>query len=565
MVLYFGAGAIYRSILDKKGIKPFEFIKEQWLSSGIVLIIGIISTILFQSNGLWGLIILMATLLGLRQIWGKYNFSEEKYLKTIETFLNVTENKIPYFRGHSERVAKFSQLIIKRMRVSREESNIIENAALLHDLGKLGMPEKLLRIHSYLTSEEVKQLEQHPDIAVRLLQQIKGMDKVSQFIKYHHEKFNGEGYPEKLTGEDIPLGSRIIAVADKFDNLIYRVGLKYDHAVTELKNLAGIDLDPCLVEVFTTALIEEKPFMAMAEPYRENFNAGTRNIVDQLRFYLDKSWVLSALQMCCVVIYEKGTFKNLGTKVVPESMENYLLACLNQKTGFKAGHKEFIVDPESTKIYDAYFIPLNDETCIITVFDLTEVLKTEKAREERERTIYRDVILAVTEGKLILTFEDEINNILAEGMLQSEMRISEPQDVARARKVIRTLLEELPLPGKRKSQMVLCVSEAATNVIKHVGDGSIALYLYKDKIRIVIRDKGPGIDITQLPQVTLRKGYSTKLSLGYGFTIMLDYLDSLIMSTNEGTTLVLEMDYLVKSSETITQPLNGKEVLSDVR
>ncbi len=563
LMITFCLNMFNRTLATDRPMEVINLIKDDSFTIGLVVITALVGTIVYQQSQLIGFIFVLMLMGGIWKILKVYYHSEQKYVKTVETFLNVTENKIPHFRGHSERVTKFCQILLKRMRISREEKNAIEYAALLHDIGKMGMPENLLKIRSYLTNEEVKLLQSHPETGKNLVQQISGLNKESELIYCHHEKYNGKGYPRGLAGEEIPFGARVIAIANRFDNLIFRDGLRFEQACTEIKNLAGTDLDPELVDTFLLALLNYNKVISVNEESQltDRLETNTKDIVEKLRFYLDKSWVLGSLQMSYALLYEDEEVKNLGESTAPDSVTNYLKEYL--KKSRIACRKEFIIDPIAGKIFDAYFIPVNDQSCIIAVFDMTDVLKTEQEREERELKIYRDVILAVTQGKLLLTIGQEIQSYIDTDSIHSEMRLLEPQDVARARTMVRGVLETVPLQGPRKAQMVLCVSEAATNVIKHVGEGKIVVCLLENSIRIIIQDNGPGIDISQLPQVTLRKGYSTKLSLGYGFTIMLDYLDQLIMSTKGGTTLVLEMVYGTGQTASDTSLVDEKKVVPE--
>ncbi|KNZ70171.1 metal dependent phosphohydrolase [Thermincola ferriacetica] len=547
LILVSAFKAIYRTIAADKPVEVLITVPDDSLTLTVAVLTGIVGTIVLQSSGLPGIIMILFLLAAIWKIFKDYHYSEQKYLKTVETFLNVSENKIPHLRGHSERVVKFCQILLKHLRVTRDERITIEYAALLHDIGKLGMPEKLLKLRNYLTSEEMQQLQAHAEIGRNLIQQIHGLSNVAELIYCHHERYNGTGYPRQLAGQDIPFGARVIAIADRFDNFMFRDGLKLEQACTELKNIAGTELDPELVETFLQALMSDKKVIILDDDrLTERLESGAKDVIEQLRYYLDKSWVLESLRMNYVALYEDGQIKNLGREEVPDSIKSYLLDYL--KEGIDRYGKEFIIDSASAKIFETYFIPVSERSCLITVFDMTEILKTEKARDEREINIYRDVIMAVTQGKLLLAAKEEIQTYHDEDKVHYQMELVEPQDVARARALIREALQKAPLPNRRKTQMVLCVSEAATNVIKHVGKGKVFVYLLDHAIRVIIQDNGPGIDISQLPQVTLRKGYSTKISLGYGFTIMLDYLDRLIMSTTGGTTLVLEMVYGIGQS-----------------
>lgn len=562
LITVFGFRAVYESLLADRPMKIFHFLKDESSTALLVLVDGIVAVALYQSFGWAGIGMVLFLTVGIWKTLKTGFHSEQKYINTVEAFLSVTENKIPHFRGHSERVARYCQMMMGRLRVSREDKCLVEYAALLHDIGKLGMPENLLRVHSYLTSEEVQTLETHTEIGYRLAKQISGLGKVADLIYCHHERFDGEGYPRRIRGEGIPFGARVIAAADVFDNLLNRVGLRYQQALTELKNMAGAELDPAIVDAFLQALLAENQDFGSSDcgQFNDSLEERTRDIVQQLRYYLDKSWVLGTLRVSCIVIWEQGEIKNLGSGAISDSVKDYLREYVSKGLEVGTCCKEFVIDSASAKILSAYFMPVSKETCLITVLDMTEVLKTEKDREDRELQIYRDVILAVTQGKFLLAFGDEIDSYTGAEEPRGRLRLREPADVGLARTLVRDAVKDVPLTGQRKTRLILCVSEAATNVIKHVGEGYVSVYVLPNLIRVIVADNGPGIDVSQLPQVTLRKGYSTKISLGLGFTVMLDYLDRLVMSTrNNGTVLVMEMNY---SEETAADQVpERKEVM----
>lgn len=563
LISVFGFRAIFESLLQDRPLEIFHFLKDESSTTLLVLVNGIIATILYQRFGLLGIAIVLLLTLGIWKTIKVYFHSEQKYINTVGALLAITENKIPHFRGHSERVARYCQMILERLRVSREDKCLIEYAALLHDIGKVGMPENLLRMNRYLTSEEVQTLETHSEIGRRLVKQISGMDKVADLIYCHHERYDGEGYPNLLSGQTIPFGARVVAAADVFDNLLNRVGLKFEQACTELKSMAGAELDPKIVDMLLKALLEENQEFTIADTREmtDSLEEGTKDIVEQLRYYLDKSWVLGTLHVTHIVLWQNGELKNLGKGAISDSIRDYLIeyAAKGREVGICC--KEFVIDSASAKIFNAYFVQVSEDSCLITVFDMTEVLKTERDREDREKQIYRDVISAVTQGKLLLTFGDEIDSYIREGEVRTELGLKDPLDVASARAIVRDVIKDLPLPSQRKTKLVLCVSEAVTNVIKHVGEGHMSVQFLPDSLRVVISDNGPGIDISQIPQVTLHKGYSTKISLGFGFTVMLDYLDRLVMSTKNGTILVLEMKF--EGEKTADQVLGRKEVVGE--
>jgi diguanylate cyclase (GGDEF)-like protein len=162
-----------------------------------------------------------------------------------------------YTGSHSSRVADLAAKIAERMHLPGEEIELTRLAGSLHDLGKLAIPEEILRKPGPLTDAERLVLERHPQIGYRMLESL-GVDPVANWVLYHHERWDGAGYPEGLPGEHIPLGARIIFVADAYDAMtsdrVYRSRLSDEEALEELERCAGSQFDPSVVEAFAAEL-----------------------------------------------------------------------------------------------------------------------------------------------------------------------------------------------------------------------------------------------------------------------------------------------------------------------
>jgi HD-GYP domain-containing protein (c-di-GMP phosphodiesterase class II) len=145
--------------------------------------------------------------------------------------------------------------------LSQDDLNVLRTAALLHDVGKIGIPDELLNKEEALSPEEIEVFHSHCAIGVAIISHVPALVKCSPLVLYHHEHFNGQGYPEKLKGEDIPIGARIIAVADAFAAMVsvrpYRKALTYEEAVKELLRCRGKSLDPNLVDLFIPLITTE--------------------------------------------------------------------------------------------------------------------------------------------------------------------------------------------------------------------------------------------------------------------------------------------------------------------
>ena len=167
---------------------------------------------------------------------------------------NAIEAKDSYTRGHSERLAKLAGACAERMNLSRDEVGAVRLGAILHDVGKIGIPDRILRQSMSLTEDEMAWMRRHPQIGADIIGPVEGLHHVSPLIRHHHEKWDGTGYPNGLKASEIPLGSRIIAVADAFEAMvadrIYRPSLGLEKALDELRAGRGSHFDPQVVDTF---------------------------------------------------------------------------------------------------------------------------------------------------------------------------------------------------------------------------------------------------------------------------------------------------------------------------
>jgi putative nucleotidyltransferase with HDIG domain len=164
---------------------------------------------------------------------------------------NALEAKDPYTRGHSERVGALGRTLALRLGLARAEAEAIAQAGLLHDIGKIGVPERVLRKPGPLDADEWEVMRRHPVVGAQIIAPFEFLISGATVIRHHHERLDGSGYPDGLAGETIPLGSRIVAVADVYDALTtdrpYRPALDRDAAIAVLTAEAGRTLDGSVV------------------------------------------------------------------------------------------------------------------------------------------------------------------------------------------------------------------------------------------------------------------------------------------------------------------------------
>lgn len=186
------------------------------------------------------------------------NPREAQALESVFLLTNVMEARDPYTAGHSRRVAYLARLIGEALRWPSEQVEMLEWAGLLHDVGKIGIPESILQKNDRLTPTEWAHIQRHPRLSHDLLKPVAGLKPVLDGVLHHHENLDGTGYPDRLKGEAIPPAARILRVADTFDALTssrpYRARLTVEQALAHLRKATGKAIDPIIAEVFEQAL-----------------------------------------------------------------------------------------------------------------------------------------------------------------------------------------------------------------------------------------------------------------------------------------------------------------------
>ena len=178
--------------------------------------------------------------------------------ESIETFTGFIDAKDPYTNGHSKRVAIYTRLLAKELGYDGEELDRIYYVALLHDCGKIGVPDNILGKPGRLTDEEFKIIKSHTVRGGEILSRFKSLENAGEGALYHHERYDGKGYPEGKAGEEIPYIARMICVADSFDamntNRVYRNRLSKEDIISEIENNKGKQFDPEIAEVMLELL-----------------------------------------------------------------------------------------------------------------------------------------------------------------------------------------------------------------------------------------------------------------------------------------------------------------------
>ena len=183
---------------------------------------------------------------------------EKAYLESIQTLRYTVEAKDPYTRGHSDRVAEYSELIGKHLGISEDELHQLRIGGLFHDIGKIGVPDSILLKTSKLTDDEYSEIKNHPSIGAHILSNASLFQDIIPIVKHHHERYDGHGYPGKLAGDNIPFLARIATVADSFDAMTskrtYRDSMPIDIVKKEIEKNKGTQFDPEIADVFLDIL-----------------------------------------------------------------------------------------------------------------------------------------------------------------------------------------------------------------------------------------------------------------------------------------------------------------------
>jgi HD-GYP domain-containing protein (c-di-GMP phosphodiesterase class II) len=183
-------------------------------------------------------------------------------ISLMRSFVSAIEAKDPYTSGHSERVSQIALAIGGKLGLDDKEMELLNYASILHDVGKIGVPEHILNKPARLTADEFAKIKEHPVKGCKILQPIKNLKECLPGILYHHERIDGRGYPEGIPGHQIPRAAKIIAVADAYDAMTtdraYRKALKVEEAVEELVRVSGAQIDAKIAQVFVSKCLDAR-------------------------------------------------------------------------------------------------------------------------------------------------------------------------------------------------------------------------------------------------------------------------------------------------------------------
>jgi putative nucleotidyltransferase with HDIG domain len=251
----------------------------------------------YRTDGVIGALLMMVPLLLLRISQKQYvdrtrevvtelrekNMTLEKTAEEIiqlndgllDTLAEIIDLRDPYVLGHSKRVTNYATMIAEKMGLKPKQVELIRKGSLLHDVGKLGIAMNILAKPGPLTNLEYEKIKDHPELGARVLEKNPSLRLLIPIVRYHHEHFNGQGYPDRLSGNKIPIEARIVSVADAIEAMAsdrpYRKARSHQYIIDEIKRLAGLQFDPRVVEEAVKLLESEELRSASKETTDKNF------------------------------------------------------------------------------------------------------------------------------------------------------------------------------------------------------------------------------------------------------------------------------------------------------
>lgn len=240
------------------------FIKNmKWLlpQCFVVASLGIFISILYLNYGAAIMVLFFGPLLLARYSFKLYLEMKDLYFETVYALTKAVEAKDPYTNGHSQRVADYAEKLAKIMGLKQSRIDTLRTAALLHDIGKIGIQDDILNKPGTLTTEEMNKIKTHPSIGINILSDVDFLSDVREIILKHHEKYDGTGYPDGIGGQEVPIEAYILAVADAFDAMTsdrsYRKGMTTQKALEIIQQDAGSHFHPEVAATFVEMVRKE--------------------------------------------------------------------------------------------------------------------------------------------------------------------------------------------------------------------------------------------------------------------------------------------------------------------
>ena len=238
-----------------------------FINIALVSLLGIVLAFSYDSYGSGGILLFFIPLMFARYTFKLYLDMRKNYFDTLNVLVRAIEASDPYTSGHSMRVSAYAEAIAKQVGLPQNKIDLIKSAALLHDIGKIGIDKNILNKVGRLEKEEFEAIKSHPEIGATIIADLSYLSNISDIIRHHHERNDGKGYPDGLSYDKIPLETSILTIADSFDamttNRPYRSSLSLEAALQEIKDNGGTQFNPDVVDDAIIAL--KKAFFELPE------------------------------------------------------------------------------------------------------------------------------------------------------------------------------------------------------------------------------------------------------------------------------------------------------------
>lgn len=232
-------------------------IRLGFLNIVVMVPFGIILVIIFKENSYLGVILVLFPIILARYTFSLYIDSKTQYIQTVDAIMKAIEARDKYTEGHSERVAEISTMIARELKYSEFKIEQLNMAALLHDVGKIGINDSILKKPGKLTKEEFDIIKSHSEIGDHIIKDIKNLDYARAIVRHHHERYDGKGYPDGKKAEELDLEVFIIQLADSIDAMAtdrpYRKALSNEEIIEEIKKNTGSQFHPEVVDAYFRA------------------------------------------------------------------------------------------------------------------------------------------------------------------------------------------------------------------------------------------------------------------------------------------------------------------------
>nr|WP_246281085.1 HD domain-containing phosphohydrolase [Saccharibacillus qingshengii] len=470
--------------------------------------------------------------------------------RTFERFSLLFESRLsPDLEGHGIRTGVIADHLLDRFSYPREKKRVLVQVAIQHDIGKSALPAYLFNKRGALSLSEEDEYRSHSEKGADIIRTLTEDARASRWVRHHHERWDGKGFPSGLKGKDIPYESRILALCSRLDHLIRRE--PDDEAVCRsVHKLSGRELDPALASAVDTNLLQrlreqltQRGLMFLPIPEPEGKQAGEAHRTgpessagNEQGSYVGASVLLK--------LASDGLLYGLEQPELEADIVRLARRAQEEQSSF------YEILPCEKRTYEAHFYPEHGEVRIVLT-DITPAIAYREKLHKEMMLSYREIMSALSSGKVSLCLtERELLERLGERL--AAIQVAERTDVGRSRDLAAGFMQ--PGDPKRIMQIKLAVSEAATNVLKHALGGEVTLFVREQGLQVLVRDDGSGIALHELPKTFVVSGYSSKKSLGRGFGVMYASADRIFLYTDaKGTRVLLEFDGIQNLGETVLQ------------